>query len=151
LHAGPDLEISGQKQDWKEFESFVNHAFVSFGFETKKNFRMKKPAMEVDILASKGKIAFAVDCKHWKRTVGYSTMANVSRLQIARAKRIVETGTWNTVIPVVMTLRDESLFVLENGVPIVPISRLADFILNWEVSSDRLLHLSGSVSQVRLR
>ncbi|MCL5068437.1 MAG: restriction endonuclease [Thaumarchaeota archaeon] len=45
-------------------------AFASFGFETIKNFRMKKPTMEIDLLATKQDLAFAVDCKHWKRTVG---------------------------------------------------------------------------------
>jgi len=106
--------------------------------------------MEVDLVASRGDLAFAIDCKHWKRTVGFATMTRISTLQIARANRILETGLWSNVIPVVMTLRDESLFILENGVPIVPVSKLFDFILNWEESSAAILSLRASVKQFRI-
>ena len=146
----PDLEAFGIKQDWKEFEAFIDRVFVSFGFETTRNFRLKKPAMEVDLIASKGAVAFAIDCKHWKRTVGRASMSRVSSRQIARAHRILETGFWSKVIPVVMTLRDESLFILENGVPVVPVSKLFDFILNWEESADSILSLSSSVTQAKI-
>ena len=121
-----------------------------FGFETKRNFRLKKPTIEVDLVASKGRVAFAIDCKHWKRTVGHSSMSRVSKMQIARAHRILETGYWAKVIPVIMTLRDESLLILENGVPVVPVSKLFDFILNWEESADYLLFLSSTVTQAKI-
>jgi hypothetical protein len=106
--------------------------------------------MEVDLVASRGDLAFAIDCKHWKRTVGSATMTRISTLQIARANRVLETGLYSNVIPVVMTLRDESLFILENGVPIVPVSKLFDFILNWEESSAAILSLRASVKQFRI-
>jgi hypothetical protein len=106
--------------------------------------------MEVDLIASKGAVAFAIDCKHWKRTVGYGSMARVSTLQIARSQRILDTGFWDRVIPVIMTLRDESLFILENGVPVVPVSKLFDFILNWEQSAESILSLSSSVTQAKI-
>jgi Holliday junction resolvase-like predicted endonuclease len=146
----PDLEAFGLNQDWKEFEAFVDRLFVSFGFDTRRNFRLRKPAMEIDLIASKGAVAFAIDCKHWKRTVGNSSMTRVSAMQISRAQRILETGLWTRVIPVIMTLRDESLFILQNGVPIVPVSKLFDFILNWEESAHNLLSLTSSVTQSKI-
>src|SRR5713226_1429159 len=109
LPSDVDLEAFGLKQNWKEFESFVDQIFVSFGFQTVRNYRLKKPAMEIDLIASKYGTAFAIDCKHWKRTAGYSTMDRISRMQIARANRILESGLWSDVIPMIMTLRDESI------------------------------------------
>jgi hypothetical protein len=146
----PDLESIGLKQDWREFEAFVDKVFVSFGFHTTRNFRLKKPAMEIDLIATKNGIAFAIDCKHWMRTVGYGSMSRVSAMQITRAKRVLETGFWGKIIPVIMTLRDESLFILENGVPVVPVSKLFDFLLNWEESADSLLSLSGFITQAKI-
>ena len=107
--------------------------------------------MELDLVASRGELAFAIDCKHWKRTVGNSTMTRISESQIARANRILETGFWSKVIPIIMTLRDESLFILENGVPIVPVSKLFDFILNWEESEGTILALRSLEKQARIQ
>ncbi len=150
MRSTPDLETIGLSQDWKEFEAFVDKIFVSFGFATERNFRLKKPRMEVDLVASRAELAFAIDCKHWKRTVGNATMTRISASQILRANRILQTGFWSKVIPVIMTLRDESLFILENGVPIVPVSKLFDFILNWEEFAESILSLKSSVKQARI-
>lgn len=138
--ARKDPESIGKGLDWKEFESFVESAFLSFGFKTKRNARLRKPRAEIDLVASKGNLSFAVDCKHWKRTVGYSSMLSISMRQLNRARRLVENG--NLVIPLVVTLHDESLHILENGVPIVPIHRISDFVLNWENSKDEIAVLS---------
>jgi hypothetical protein len=107
---------------------------------------MKKPAMEVDLLASRNDLAIVADCKRWKRTVGRATMTRVGDRQIKRAERVAALGKFEKVMPLILTMRDESLFVLETGVPIVPIRRLADFVLNWEEKSSEILVL-GTVER----
>ncbi|MGI0090463.1 MAG: restriction endonuclease [Nitrososphaerales archaeon] len=134
-----EAESLSGKLTWKEFETFSALAFSSLGFKTKVNFRLRRPRAEIDLVASKNRFAFAVDCKHWKRTVGHATMINISDRQINRAKRLVEAGSsFARVMPVILTWHDESLHILENGVPIVPIHKVSDFILNWEESADRI-------------
>lgn len=122
-----------------EFELFSKRVFSSFGFRTIRNFRLKKPRMEVDLIAVGNGIAFAVDCKHWKRTAGHASMSKIAGKQASRARRLAAEGNFGRIIPVILTWRDESLFLLENGVPVVPIHRLADFLLNWDQSTSEIL------------
>jgi hypothetical protein len=124
---------------WKEFEAFSEIAFSSVGYHVTRNFRLKKPRMEIDLLASKGSLAFSVDCKHWKRTVGQGSMQRISERQVSRSRRLLSPTGFTKIVPLILTLRDESLGVLENGVPVVPIHRLGDFLLNWESSTDILV------------
>ncbi len=138
-----DPEAFGAKLDWKDFEEFAESAFLAFGFETRRNVRFRKPRAEIDLVASKNGLVFAADCKHWKRTVGHASMLAISERQKARAKRLVQDEKNLNVIPVVITLHDESLRILENGVPIIPIHKISDFLLNWEESVRAIAILSN--------
>lgn len=130
-----DLEKFGSQLDWRQFEGLAELAFRSFGFVTTKNYRIKKPRTEIDLLAvNNSGHAFAVDCKRWKRTVGQSTMMRVAERQITRCLSLLkeQDGQVEKVVPLILTLRDERLLVLENGVAIVPIQKVSDFLLNWD-------------------
>ena len=98
--------------------------------------------MEIDLLAVKGKFAFAVDCKHWKRTAGHASMLRASGLQVSRGKRLIGYSGITRIIPLILTWHDELLGILDNGVPVVSIHRITDFVLNWE-SSDNILVLTA--------
>ena len=137
-----DLEAYSSFLNWKEFEEHVERIFRSFDFLTRRNTRFRKPRAEIDLVALKNNLTFAVDCKHWKRTVGHSSMNAISNRQLLRAQRLVDRHRHVKVIPMIVTLHDESLHILENGVPIVPIHKVSDFILNWEEARDRILILS---------
>jgi hypothetical protein len=145
-----DLESLSLGLDWKEFESFAEKIFSSFGFTTIRTIRLRKPTMEIDLVATRSGFSFVADCKHWKRTVGPASMTRIGERQAKRAKRIASDGWHRKVMPMILTLRDESLFVLENGVPVVPIHRLSDFILNWEESSVVISIFEGSETQETL-
>ena len=134
-----DPESISARLDWKQFEELTEKAFALFGFETFKNFRMTRPRMEVDLLAMRNELAFAVDCKHWKRTVGRGAMLRIGDRQILRSKRLLGHRGLSRVVPVILTWHDELLGVLDNGVPIVPIHRLTDFVMNWESASQILV------------
>ena len=69
-------------------------------------------------------------------------MLEISRRQIARAKRLIDIREVDRIVPIVITLHDESLYVLDNGVPIVPIHKISDFILNWEQGMENILVLA---------
>ena len=134
-----DIENLSSSLDWREFEGLSESIFEYFGFTTFRNYRLKRPAAEIDILATKDGLGFAIDCKHWKRTVGSATMQKISERQIKRAQRVVQEEDIQKVIPVILTLHDESLHILENGTAIVPIQKISDFVLNWE--SDRRIRV----------
>ena len=109
-----------------------------------KNYRIKRPRAEIDLIAfSSKKVAFAVDCKHWKRTVGHTTMLKVAEKQIKRCESILEDQKrFECLVPIILTWHDEQLLVLENGVPIVPIQKISDFILNWNDTSNGIKSIS---------
>ena len=75
-------------------------------------------------------------------------MTKIGEKQIRRAERIAKDGHFSKVLPMILTMRDESLFILDSGVPVVPIRRLADFILNWDQSSEILVLEAGERQQV---
>jgi Holliday junction resolvase-like predicted endonuclease len=137
-----DVEKFSSSLDWRKFEEYVESAFASFGYQTQRSVRLRKPPAEIDLVASKGIITFAVDCKHWKKTVGRATMLGVSKRQIARAKRYLQGNRGSSIVPILVTLHDEYLHILENGVPVVPIYRITDFILNWEQARNDILILA---------
>src|SRR5487761_747642 len=136
-----DVESFCSELDWKQFEALTRRAFESFGFNVECNYRLKKPRIEVDVLALRNGRGFAVDCKHWKRTAGGS-MLGVAEKQIERAKRLIRRKELKEVVPLIVTWHEETVRVLENGVPVVPIQKLADFILNFEPSAERMLVIS---------
>jgi hypothetical protein len=133
---------------WKDFEEFADSVFRKYGFQTLRNYRMKKPRAEIDLVAVQRGNCFVADCKHWKRTVGETGMKNVSSKQVARCVRLLEQERLDLrvkkVIPLVLTWKDEMLEILDNGVAIVPIHKLGDFLLNWESFGDNLLQLEES-------
>jgi hypothetical protein len=146
-----DAEAFSSSLDWKQFEGFAEFALKTFGYKTIKNYRLKKPKQEIDLLAVSQKVTFGFDCKHWKRTVGHSTMVMVAENQIKRCERILENERIKAVVPVILTLHDEQLQILENGVAIVPIQKISDFLLNWESSPElKIIHkLHDDENEVR--
>lgn len=132
----------------------MESAFSSFGFQTTRNVRLRKPPTEIDLVATRNGLCFAVDCKHWKRTAGHGAMLRISSRQIIRAKRLLAERNHNEIIPIIVTLHDESLQILENGVPIVPIHSISSFLLEWEIERNRITILSNReerAKQSRLR
>ncbi|MDH2902077.1 MAG: NERD domain-containing protein [archaeon] len=127
-----DAEAFSSTLDWKQFEGLAELALRSFGYDTIKNYRLTKPRLEIDLVAISAKVAFGIDCKHWKRTVGQATMLAIAQKQIKRCKRLLENIGVETIVPVILTWHDEQLQVLENGVAVVPIQKISDFFLNWE-------------------
>jgi len=145
-----DPEATSSNMNWKGFEAFVESAFEALGYKTQRNVRFRKPRAEIDLVSARNGLVFAVDCKHWKRTVGHASMLDVSRRQIVRAKRLVDLHDNSKVIPLIVTLHDETLHILENGIPIVPIHKISDFVLNWEEAKDDILIFNSKSAQKRL-
>lgn len=128
-----DLEAEASKIGWKEFESLAESIFSAYGLETIANYRLSKPRTEIDLIAIKNDIALCIDCKHWKRTIGESTLLKLAHDQVIRARRLLRSfQNINKVIPIILTMHDEHIFMLPNGVPVVPVARLNGFLTEWE-------------------
>ena len=68
LESGRTIEEIIADFDWKEFEGLVAEIFVANGFYVRRNLRFKTTRRyEIDVLAVRGDVVFAVDCKEWSR------------------------------------------------------------------------------------
>ena len=126
IESGVPIEEASRDVDWKDFEGLVAEILESKNFEVTRNFRMKKPTMEIDVVGIHLGTAVLIDCKHWKR-MSNSALEKIVLKQIDRVKHYVETTNENMAAPVIVTLYQETIKFV-NRVPIVPIMQFSSFI-----------------------
>jgi len=138
---GADIEKVCRNLSWKEFEDVAVIAFQTNGYSTVEHFRFRHEnrMWEIDVLAIKGRIVACVDCKRWMKRLTASTMSRVVKAQIERVKalstvipRVRETLVFLAegrilLLPVILSLVPASS-KFYNGVPIVPILQLQNFL-----------------------
>ena len=126
IKSGVTIEEASRDVDWKDFEGLVAEVLESKNFEVVRNFRMKKPTMEIDVVGIRLDTAVLIDCKHWKR-MSNSALEKIVLKQIERVKHYVGTINENMAVPVIVTLYQETIKFV-NRVPIVPIMQFSSFI-----------------------
>ena len=126
IKSGVPIEDASRDVDWKDFEGLVAEILESKNFEVTRNFRMKKPTMEIDAVGIHLGTAVLIDCKHWKRMTN-SALENIVLKQIDRVKHYVTKTDEVMAAPVIVTLYQEGV-KLVNKVPIVPIMQFSSFI-----------------------
>ena len=126
IQGGVPIDQVANNVHWKDFEGLVAEILVSKHFEVLRNFRMKKPTMEIDVVGKRLGVTVLIDCKHWKR-MSYSNLKIIVGKQIKRAEQYIQNKKNMTVVPIIVTLyKEETSFV--NGTPIVPIFQFSSFI-----------------------
>ena len=126
IKSGVPIEEASRDVEWKDFEGLVAEILESKNFEVTRNFRMKKPTMEIDVVGIHLDTAVIIDCKHWKRMTN-SALENIVLKQIDRVKHYVTKTDEVMAAPVIVTLYQEGV-KLVNKVPIVPIMQFSSFI-----------------------
>ena len=126
IKSGAPIEEASRDVDWKDFEGLVAEILESKSFEVIRNFRMRKPTMEIDVVGIHLGVAVLIDCKHWKRMTN-SALEKIVLKQIDRVKHYVANTDEVVAAPVIVTLyQEETKFV--SKVPIVPIIQFSSFI-----------------------
>ena len=126
IKSGAPIEEASRDVDWKDFEGLVAEILESKNFEVTRNFRMRKPTMEIDVVGIHLGVAVLIDCKHWKRMTN-SALEKIVLRQIDRVKHYVANTDEVVAAPVIVTLyQEETKFVRK--VPIVPIIQFSSFI-----------------------
>ena len=126
IKSGVPIEDASLNVDWKDFEGLVAEILESKNFEVVRNFRMKKPTMEIDVVGIRLDTAVLIDCKHWKR-MSNSALEGIVQKQVERVKHYVSITDEIMAVPVIVTLYQESVKLI-NKVPIVPIMQFSSFI-----------------------
>jgi len=126
IKTGVPIEEASRSVDWKDFEGLVAEILESKNYEVVRNFRMKKPTMEIDVIGIRLGTAVLVDCKHWKR-MNNSALEKIVLRQTDRVKHYVAITNEVVAAPVIVTLyQEETRFI--DRVPIVPIMQFSSFI-----------------------
>ena len=126
IKSGAPIEEASRDVDWKDFEGLVAEILESKNFEVIRNFRMRKPTMEIDVVGIHLGVAVLIDCKHWKRMTN-SALEKIVLRQIDRVKHYVANTDEVVAAPVIVTLyQEETKFI--SKVPIVPIIQFSSFI-----------------------
>jgi len=126
IKSGAPIEEASRDVDWKDFEGLVAEILESKNFEVIRNFRMRKPTMEIDVVGIHLGVAVLIDCKHWKRMTN-SALEKIVLRQIDRVKHYVANTDEVVAAPVIVTLyQEETKF--DSKVPIVPIIQFSSFI-----------------------
>jgi Holliday junction resolvase-like predicted endonuclease len=157
LKSGGDLErVSGFLQ-WKEFESIAAVAFESNGYTVVKNLHFKHGGhrWEIDIIGCKSPLVVCLDCKHWHHGLQGSAAEKIAEQQTERTRALVMSLPNPTVkleclsrsnakfVPAVLSLTFDK-FKFYNGVPVVPVLQLQDFLNQLPACADSLLCLTSN-------
>ena len=126
IKSGVPIEEASHDVNWKDFEGLVAEILELKNFEVTRNFRMKKPTMEIDVVGIHLGTAVLIDCKHWKR-MSNSALEGIVQKQVERVKHYVSITDEIMAVPVIVTLYQESVKLI-NKVPIVPIMQFSSFI-----------------------
>ena len=125
LQNGASIDEVSENISWRDFEGLVAEILESKDFATIRNYMLKKPRMEIDVVGIKLGIAMLIDCKHWKKTT--SSLRTVVQKQIERTKHYVASTEGGMALPVIVTLYQDKIDFIDK-VPIVPIFQFASFV-----------------------
>lgn len=126
LQKGASIDEVAENITWRDFEGLVAEILESKDFATIRNYMLKKPRMEIDVVGIKLGIGMLIDCKHWKKTSS-SSLRTVVQKQIERTKHYVASTEGGMAVPVIVTLYQDKIDFIDK-VPIVPIFQFASFV-----------------------
>lgn len=151
LRTGADFRRVCTTLSWSEFERIAADTFELNDYEVIKNFHFKHGSRrwEMDIVAFEKPLIICADCKHWRH--GWRRAATVKAAQaqtdrteafteaLPNYKRKIKLENWQTakVMPMILSLEAGPAKFFD-GVPIVPVLQLQDFI-NELPANDHLL------------
>lgn len=126
--------------DWQTFEKIVGRIFEFHEFDVKfgKVVTFEDTKRQYDVIAEKEYIVF-IDCKNWdnKRRIRYGLKKAVED-QIERVEKIANDR--KEKYPMIVTSNDNPIEFYKR-VPIVPIQKLSEFLINFQIHKRKLLKI----------
>ena len=134
-----ELESLSEKLSWQDFEKMVAEILEEHDYSVQVNKVFTSAAdhvtgeplrrAQIDVVATKGDVVLAMDCKHWNRKRHkVSALRQAVDDHIRRCEFISE-KIGSDVRPVIVSLFQEDINSHKN-VPVVPVTLLNDFLLN---------------------
>lgn len=131
------LENILEETDWQKFEEIVGKIFElnDYEVEVSKVVQFEDTKRQYDIIARLEHCIIA-DCKKWdnKRRIKYGLKRAVEE-QIERVKKL----SWNEETYPIIVLSGNTPLKFHNGVPIISIYKLDDFLSNLPIHRENIL------------
>jgi hypothetical protein len=142
-----DLRKVSQKLDWRDFELFVSEVAEHYGYHVKSNLIIAKPRVQIDLVAIKGTMCIAIDCKHWGKSAGDSSLSVIAKKQIRRARIFLGSEKAKSlnvkmILPAIVTLLPHLSRTVAR-VPVVPVEEINSFFANIDGHLDEYKLMVG--------
>lgn len=153
-----DIAYLSELLDYNGFEALINIILSKNSYHTTTNFRfsessnLKSPKsqkrFEIDVIGIHLKYVLIIDAKQWKRKDSYGSISKAANLQFERIKALkrnpesfsklitlilgdesnINKRLPFTLIPIMVTLEDNSIKLNENQIPLVSIYEFNAFL-----------------------
>ena len=153
-----DLKLLSNILNYSDFEALIQQILVENGYKTLKNFRFSDKSYfkretsqsryEIDVIAISQNYILLIDAKQWKRKDSFSSINKAANLQYQRAIALKANpeifsnlirellGTKFNVkkylpfklMPIIVTIEENSCRLNENQIPLISISKLNGFL-----------------------
>lgn len=158
VELGADVERVSSALEWQEFENMAAVALERNGYAVQRNLRFKHAGRkwEVDVVGCKKPVVISIDCKHWRHGMFPSVLKKIAEEQRERTKALADSlpnpavkikfASWEMVIliPAVLSLT-VGRSKLCDGVPVVPVLQLQDFVSQVPVYVNSLEHFQRTL------
>ena len=158
VELGADVERVSSALEWQEFENMAAVALERNGYDVQRNLRFKHAGRkwEVDVVGCKKPVVISIDCKHWRHGMSPSVLKKIAEEQRERTKALADSlpnpavkikfASWEMVIliPAVLSLT-VGRSKLCDGVPVVPVLQLQDFVSQVPVYVNSLEHFQRTL------
>ncbi len=158
VELGADVERVSSALEWQEFENMAAVALERNGYDVQRNLRFKHAGRkwEVDVVGCKKPVVMSIDCKHWRHGMSPSVLKKIAEEQRERTKALADSlpnpavkikfASWEMVIliPAVLSLT-VGRSKLCDGVPVVPVLQLQDFVSQVPIYVNSLEHFQRTL------
>ena len=148
------LQQAARALSWQEFEAFIEECLQTVGFDTQKGTIIKDESRrwQIDVIAKKSRMIFAIDCKHWESPGYDSKLTKAADHQKLALHALIQqmTGRGDVeregvfALPIILTLF-EPRSRLVDGAVVVSVEQFADFLEGVSPFSSELpfIHAQG--------
>lgn len=133
VECGIDILTVCKLINWKDFELFASEVMKFHNYIVYKNYRIKNPTRQIDVIGVRLQNALVIDCKHWRRN-SYSEMVGIVDKQKERGTLFMKKNKSieiENAYPIIITFYPNG-FQSVNQVPIVPISSFNSFLIDFD-------------------
>jgi len=158
---GVDVEAVSGFLGWQEFESIAATVLKINGYAVSQNLRFKNSARkwEIDVVGCRKPLVVCLDCKDWHHGLSPSAIRRIVEVQLERTKALadalpsvsigIECAKWSRAkfVPAILALLPAK-FKFYDGVPIVPVLQLQDFLNQLPLELESLKYFQREVTHL---